>query len=135
RAQARAVVGSGQEDDSTNARLAFEEEHALDLLARVRLDLELSKGSRTEQVPEIIAAIHGEQLRNQAAHAVADENHGVQSRILMLGIDLAAQLCQCLAEVGGAAEVWLRGRREVKPELEMLAQLRIGPQIVAHGPR
>jgi hypothetical protein len=64
---------------------------------------------------------------------VADKYHSVERRIAVLRIELFANLSHRLAQISRRHHVRLPGRIAVEPELKVLPQLRIRPQIVEHG--
>ena len=51
---------------------------------------------------------------------------------LVVRVELGAKLFQVAAQVGGRGQVGVAGRVEVEPELEAVAQHRVGPQVVEH---
>ena len=93
RSQCGAVMRRRQEHDALDAGLLLEVKDLLQLLAGRWLGFEVREGLLANQVPEVVAAVLRQQLADQPAHAVADEDHLIEGRILVLGIDVAAQLC------------------------------------------
>ena len=72
-----------------------------------------------DDVPEIVAAVDDLHVRNQTAHAVADEHHLIERRLLSRRIERISQIGQCFAELGCAAPKRLAGRIQDKTRIDI----------------
>ena len=67
---------------------------------------------------------------------MADADHVVESPVLMVWIQLGSQIGQSLPQIGRRQEVRIARRIQIAPELKMLTDDGISPEIVEHfGPR
>ena len=76
-----APVGGGDEDDAADPWQRLEEEGATQELAGLGRAVEPIGGPGTDGLPEAGPAVLGHQLREEAAQAVADQDHPVEGRI------------------------------------------------------
>jgi hypothetical protein len=61
-----------------------------------------------------------------------DQHHVIQRGVAVMRVELFTHLCQSGAQLRRRLQVRIAGRIQVEPELEVLADLGIGPQIVEH---
>jgi len=87
-----APVGGGDEDEAADPGQRLEEEGLAQALAGLGRAVEPIGGLGADGLPEAGPAVLGHHLREQAAEAVADEDHAVEVRIGAVGVVLRSGL-------------------------------------------
>ena len=110
----------------------LEEQRLTQALLEFRVGRETFERLVAERAPQLVARIDGGHVREQAALAVADDDHLLQGRVGVIGVQPVDHVGQRLPQKGG------RGRHRqvaavfIEPELVALADGRVMAQAVDH---
>ena len=117
-------------DQPLNVRLRFQKQRFLQARFGLRRSGHFVERLIEIGVPQLVAAIHDRHFADQPAHAVADEHHLAQRRIVAAGIELGDGVSQSDSHVGRRCGDRSAGRVQEQPNLIALGQLRIVLQVV-----
>ena len=130
------AVRRGDEDHAADLRTGLEDQGAAEQVAIGLVARELLDGAIAEEPPQPGPAVLDHHLGQQAAHAVADEDHPVKGRILAVGVELSPHFIEVVTQQHGRMRDRVARRVAEGPELIAVAEGRIGLQVLDHpGPR
>ena len=121
-----APMRRGDVDDAADRWIRTKDQAAAEELAIILLAHQLGDGTIADDVPESVAGLDGDHLGDQAAHAVADEHHPVESRVRLARIELLAHLVQVSPEQMRRVRDRVAGRVAERPELKSALDRGIG---------
>ena len=84
-----ALVGGGDENDVPDLWISVEKQGVTEEGTIVRLADECFKALIGNESPEAGPRVHDHHLDEQPAHAVADQDHAIETRVGLLGVKLA----------------------------------------------
>ena len=88
----------GDEDHAADLRTGLEDQGAAEEVAIIRLAHEFIDRPVADELPQPGPGVLDHHLGQQAAHAVADEDHPVERRIRAVGVELAPHLIQVASQ-------------------------------------
>ena len=128
----RAAMRGSEEDDAADVRHRLEPEDLPHRLALLGAELVALQRLVRDDGPEAVAAGLDHQPREDAAHAVSDQDHLIEGGVLALGIEGLADLEQRVAEHRGREQDGIAGGVEEEPDLIALADLLVAEHPVHH---
>ena len=126
------TVRRGDEDHSADLRAGLEDQGAAEEVAIVRIAREFVKGPIADEPPQAGPAVLDHHLGQQAAHAVADEDHPFERLIRAGAVELPSDLIQVATQQRGRVGERVARRVAERPELIALTEGRIGLQARDH---
>src|SRR4051794_19651315 len=111
---------SGNEDGARHSRIALEEERALQKANRRRIAAQFVGWDSEEALPQTVAARTDERVREQPAHAVADNDNPVRRQILITRIDDVNRMLELIAQSERVQQNRCTGTVIEVPELKLL---------------
>ena len=122
-------------DEALDRWNRLDEQGTFQHLAALRADFHFLGRLLERRVPEPVARIDRRHFRQQTALAVADDDHLVQRRIAPRRVQGGNRILQRIAQQQRGVRNRIARFVTEEPELEMVADARVAPQVVQHlGP-
>ena len=138
RSNATPVMRRGDEHHAADLRPGPEDQGGAEQVAVGLVARQVFNGAIADEPPQPGPALLDHHLGQQAAHAMADEDHPVEGRIRAIGVELPPHLIQVATQQRGRIGQRIARRIAVGPELIPVAEGRVGLQLLDHpvpGPR
>ena len=130
--QEAAVVGSGDEDHTSDGRQRRDEQRLAKHLARRLREALVVNGHSSHLPPDPVAAVDGHHLDDEPALAVSDQHHARQRGVLPLGVDAGHRGVEQAAEPHGGVGNGIGRIVGEEPELIAAADLVVGLEPIDH---
>ena len=120
----------GDEDHPLHERHRLEDEDLAEVLLELDRGDELVVAAPDRRIPELPASVEGHRFRQQAPHAVPDQDHLVEGGVGARGVEVAADLEQVFTQSRGRDRNGLTRRVEEHPELVAVGDLGVVAEFV-----